>query len=58
MKMKLGQKKKINISNNIINEHNIIISTCSTSYDSKLILSEFQYVLIDEATQSCEIESL
>ena len=54
----IGPKKIKNISDNIINEHDIIIATCSTSYDSKLIQSEFQYVLIDEATQCCEIECL
>ena len=42
----------------IINDHNIIISTCSTSYDEKLVDTNFKYVLIDEATQCCEIESL
>ena len=42
----------------IINEHDIIISTCSTSYDEKLINANFKYVLIDEATQCCELESL
>ena len=42
----------------IINNHNIIISTCSTTYDEKLIGVHFKYVLIDEATQCCEIEAL
>ena len=42
----------------IINDHDIIISTCSTSYDEKLININFKYVLIDESTQCCEIESL
>ena len=42
----------------IINDHNIIISTCSTSFDEKLIDINFKYVLIDEATQCCEIEAL
>ena len=42
----------------IINDHNIIISTCSTSYDEKLLNINFKYILIDEATQCCEIESL
>ena len=42
----------------IINNHDIIVSTCSTSYDEKLIDINFKYVLIDEATQCCEIESL
>ena len=46
------------LSKYIINEHDIIISTCSTSYDEKLINVNFKYVLIDEATQCCEIESL
>ena len=42
----------------IINDHNIIISTCSTSYDEKLINTNFKYILIDEATQCCEVEAL
>ena len=42
----------------IINNHDIIISTCSTSYDEKLININFKYVLIDESTQCCELESL
>ena len=42
----------------IINNHDIIISTCSTSYDEKLINTNFKYVLIDESTQCCELESL
>ena len=42
----------------IINDHNIIISTCSTSYDEKLMDINFKYVLIDEATQCCEAEAL
>ena len=46
------------LSKYIINDHDIIISTCSTSYDEKLININFKYVLIDEATQCCEIESL
>ena len=42
----------------LINEHNIIVSTCSTSYDAKLVDIKFKYVLIDEATQCCEPEAL
>lgn len=42
----------------LINDHNIIISTCSTSYDEKLKDIKFKYILIDEATQSNEIETL
>jgi regulator of nonsense transcripts 1 len=54
----IGYKKIKNITDNIINEHDIIISTCSTSFDNKLIYNEFKYVLIDESTQCCEIECL
>ena len=58
IKIELSPKKILNITNNIINDHDIVISTCSTSYDKKLIFSDFKYVLIDEATQCCEIECL
>ena len=54
----IGPKKIKNITDNIINEHDIIISTCSTSFGTKLINSDFKYVLIDESTQCCEIECL
>ena len=56
--IELSAQKIKNISDNIINEHDIIITTCSTSYDSKLIDIDFIYVLVDEATQCCEVECL
>ena len=55
---KLPPNKLKNIKNNIIKEHDIIISTCSTTFDDKLYKEDFKYVLIDEATQCCEIEGL
>ena len=36
----------------------IIISTCSTAWDVRIKSYEFPFVLIDEVTQCCEIESL
>ena len=41
-----------------IGRYNIIITTCSTSMDDRLKNFKFPYVIIDEATQSTEIESL
>ena len=45
-------------TNNILNNHDIIITTCSTSWDERLNTKNFAFVLIDEATQSCELESM
>ena len=42
----------------IINEHDIIISTCSTSGDERLKNIIFPFILIDEATQCCELEAM
>ncbi len=36
----------------------IVISTCSTAWDIRIKSYEFPFVLIDEVTQCCEIESL
>ena len=41
-----------------IDKYNIIVTTCSTSMDYKLKNFKFPYVIIDEATQSTEMESL
>ena len=46
------------IIKNIIDKHDIIISTCSTSFDSKLINFNFKYVIVDESTQCNEAECL
>ena len=43
---------------NIIEDHDIIISTCSTSGDNRLKNLNFRFVIIDEATQCCELESM
>ena len=55
--------KKLNniikiIIRNIIDKHDIIISTCSTSFDSKLVNIDFKYVIVDESTQCNEAECL
>ena len=42
----------------IINAHDIIISTCSTSGDDRIKNENFPFVLIDEATQCCELEAM
>ena len=42
----------------IINEYNIILTTCSTSMDYRLSEINFPFVIIDEATQSKELESI
>ena len=42
----------------IIDNHDIIITTCSTSWDGRINTKNFAFVLIDEATQCCELESM
>ena len=56
--IEISQQKLRNFNSNIIKDHDIIITTCSTSYDSKLKNTNFKYVLIDESTQCCEMECL
>ena len=51
-------KKLKNIADNVVNEHDVIISTCSSSFDYRILNSDFKYVLIDESTQCCEVECL
>ena len=55
---KILPKKLKNIIRNIIDEYDIVISTCSTSFDNKLINMDFKYVIIDESTQCNEVECL
>ena len=45
-------------TNKIIEDNDIIISTCSTSGDNRLKNLNFPFVIIDEATQCCELESM
>ena len=42
----------------IVEEIDIVISTCSTSWDERIMHFSFPFVIIDEVTQCCEIESL
>ena len=42
----------------IVNDVDIVISTCSTSWDDRIKFYTFPFVIIDEVTQCCEIESL
>lgn len=42
----------------IVNDVDIVISTCSTSWDDRIKSYTFPFVIIDEVTQCCEIESL
>ena len=42
----------------IVEDVDIVISTCSTSWDDRIKSFTFPFVLIDEVTQCCEIESL
>jgi len=55
---KISYKKLKNIIRNIIEEYDIIISTCSTSFDNKLVNIDFKYVIVDESTQCNEVECL
>ena len=52
------KEKIIELSQNIIDDADIVITTCSSSTDDRLNKYSFKYVLIDENTQCCEIESL
>ena len=52
-------KKEIQIEiDNIMQDMDIVIATCSTSWDDRIKNYDFPFVLIDDDTQSCEIESL
>ena len=42
----------------IIEDMDIVIATCSTTWDERIKKFDFPFVIIDEATQCCEIESL
>ena len=42
----------------IVNKADVVITTCSTSWDDRIKGFSFPFVLIDEATQCCELESL
>ena len=42
----------------ILNDYDIIIATCSTAWDERISRQNFPFVIIDEVTQCCEIESL
>ena len=42
----------------IVSNYDIIIATCSTSWDERISKQNFPFVIIDEVTQCCEIESL
>ena len=44
--------------NEIIEETDIVICTCSTSWDERIMSNNFPFVIIDEVTQCCELESL
>ena len=42
----------------IIEDMDIVIATCSTTWDERIKNFDFPFVIIDEATQCCEIESI
>ena len=42
----------------IVSNYDIVIATCSTSWDERISKQNFPFVIIDEDTQCCEIESL
>jgi len=42
----------------IMQDMDIVIATCSTTWDDRIKNYDFPFVLIDDDTQSCEIESL
>jgi hypothetical protein len=53
-----GDKEEKEIIEEIINSTDIVISTCSTSWDDRIKGFPFPFILIDESTQCCEIETL
>jgi len=57
----LYENKKEDIQeeiNYIINDMDIVIATCSTTWDERIKSFDFPFVIIDEVTQCCEIEAL
>ena len=42
----------------ITTDADIVIATCSTSWDERISKQNFPFIIIDEVTQCCEIESL
>ena len=44
--------------NEMLENYDIVIATCSTAWDERIAQQNFPFVIIDETTQSCEIESL
>ena len=42
----------------MLNSYDIVIATCSTAWDERISRQIFPFVIIDEVTQCCEIESL
>ena len=42
----------------MINENNIILTSCSTSMDDRLLDINLSFVIINETTQSKELESI
>ena len=58
-KENVNQKEiKEEIIQEIVSNSDIVISTCSTSWDDRIKKFNFPFVLIDEITQCCEIEAL
>ena len=52
------KKLKKKIEEEIINECQVVVTTCISSFDKRLNNSRFPIVLIDEATQACESECI
>ena len=42
----------------MLKSYDIVIATCSTTWDDRISRQNFPFVIIDEVTQCCEIESL
>ena len=52
-------KSEINVfTENIIKDHDLVIVTCSSSWDIRIKNINFPFVIIDEATQCCELEAM
>ena len=52
-------KEEINdFTEEIIKNHDLVVATCSTSWDSRIKNLNFPFVIIDEATQCCELEAM
>ena len=56
--MNLDKSEINDFSEEIIKNHDLVVTTCSSSWDSRIKNLNFPFVIIDEATQCCELEAM